>query len=197
MKNYFLLLAVTAIFIFSSFSEKAEVYNLDLNKSKIEWTGRKVTGSHTGEIKLASGQLNIKGEKLTGGLFEIDMSSITNTDLTGSSKIKLLGHLKSDDFFSTDKNPSAQFVITNVKHQSNDNAIITGKLTIKGIANMLTFPASIKQKNNILVATATAVKVDRTKYGIKYGSKNFFTGLGDKAIDENFELNITILAKKQ
>ncbi|WP_017259544.1 YceI family protein [Pedobacter arcticus] len=196
MKNYLSILAITAISIFSSFSTKDEVYILDLNKSKIEWTGRKVTGSHTGEIKLASGTLNFNKNKLSGGSFEIDMNSITNNDLTGTSATKLLGHLKSDDFFSTDKNPNAQFIITNVTHQTPEKAIITGKLTIKGIANTLSFPATVKQKNNILVATATGVKIDRTKYDIKYRSNNFITGLGDKAIDDNFELNILISAKK-
>lgn len=197
MNNRFLLLAVFAISIFSSFSKKADSYNIDLNKSKIEWTGRKVTGAHTGEIKIAGGQLNLKGGKLNGGKFEINMNTITTTDLSGTSATKLLGHLKSDDFFSTDKNPRSQFVITNVKYKSADNATITGNLTIKGITHTLSFPANIKQKANTLVAVANSVMVDRTKYEIKYGSKNFLTGLGDKAIDDNFELNIIIVADRK
>ncbi len=193
MKKY-LLLALTSVFF--AFTPPVENYKVDLNRSKIEWTGKKVTGQHTGEIKLASGELKVEKQKLTSGVFELDMNSITTTDLTGTSATKLLGHLKSDDFFSTEGNPTSKFVITKVEHQQSDKAQITGDLTIKGITNTLTFPASIKQKNGVLVAIANGVKVDRTKYNIKYGSKNFMSGLGDKAIDDDFELNINIVAKK-
>ncbi|HET8828717.1 MAG TPA: YceI family protein [Pelobium sp.] len=193
MKKY-LLLAFTSILF--SFTPPVESYKVDLTRSKIEWTGRKVTGYHTGEIKLASGQLKVDKQKLTGGVFELNMGSITTTDLTGESANKLLGHLKSDDFFSTAENPTSKFVITKVEHQQSGKAQVTGQLTIKGITNTLSFPASIKQKNGILVAIANGVKVDRTKYNIKYRSKNFISGLGDKAIDDDFELNINIVAKK-
>lgn len=195
MKNIFGL--IISLLLFSSFTNQAEVYKIDLNRSKIEWIGRKITGAHKGEIKLNEGQLNFKDRKLMGGVFKMDMNSISITDLSGSSATKLLGHLKSDDFFSTDKNPTSRFEITNVEQKDNDSVVITGKLTIKGITNTLTFPASIKQKNKMLVAIANNVKVDRSKYDVRYGSDNFFAGLGDKAIDNNFELNILILAKKK
>lgn len=189
-----LLLAITSICL--AFSPTTESYKVDVNHSKIEWTGRKVTGYHTGNIKLTSGEFKVSNKKLVDGIFEIDMNSITVADLKRTSAVKLLGHLKSDDFFSTADNPTSKFVITNIKQQEANKAIITGDLTIKGITNSLTFPASVKQQKNILVAIANGVKVDRTKYAIKYGSKNFISGLGDKAIDDDFELNIRIVVKK-
>ncbi len=194
MKKYLLLLTFVATLF--AFAPPAEVYKVDITRSKIEWIGRKVTGQHTGEIKLASGQLNLDKNKLSSGSFQIDMKTITVTDITGPNADKLLGHLKSDDFFSTEKNGTSKFVITKVEHQGADKAIITGNLTIKGITNALVFPASVKQKDGVVVAIANGVKVDRTKYEIKYGSKNFISGLGDKAIDDEFELNITLVAKK-
>lgn len=189
-----LLLTITSILF--AFAPAADVYKVDLTRSKIEWTGRKVTGFHTGEIKLSSGQLNVNKNKLESGSFEADMTSISTTDLTGEYATKLVGHLKSDDFFATEKNPTSKFAITKVVYQGADKAIITGDLNIKGISNTLTFPASIKLKNGVLVAVANGLKINRTKYDIKYGSKNFISGLGDKAIDDDFELNITLVAKK-
>ena len=76
-----------------------------------------------------------------------------------------------------------------------NNTTVTGKLTIKGIANNITFPANVKVIKGTLVAFAD-VKVDRTKYEIKYGSKNFFEGLGDKAISDEFLLKLKIVATK-
>ena len=46
---------------------------------------------------------------------------------------------------------------------------------------------------NIKDNTATAVlKIDRTKYDIKYGSASFFDGLKDKAIKDEFDLDVTL-----
>lgn len=194
MKKYLLLIAFAGILY--SFVKPSESYKVDLNRSKIEWTGRKVTGQHTGEIKLSSGQLNLNNGKLSSGVFEIDMNSMSSTDLSGANATKLLGHLKSDDFFSTDKNPTSKFTITKVDYLDENKASVTGNLIIKGISNPLTFPANVKQKNGVLVCVATGVKVDRTKYDIKYGSKSFIADLGDKAISNDFEVTITLVAKK-
>jgi len=188
------ILALTGLFF--AFKPAANVYTVDVSKSKIEWIGKKITGQHKGEIKLADGTLNAEGNKLVGGSFNIDMSTITCTDLDVDNGSKLLGHLKSPDFFSVEKNPKSNFQITNVSVIDGSKVNITGNLTIKGINNKITFPASVQQKGNFLVAVASGVKVDRTKYDIKYGSKNFIAGIGDKAIDDEFELNINLVAKK-
>lgn len=193
-KNVFALFAIIGVLF--AFKPAANVYKVDVSKSKIEWIGRKVTGKHAGELKIASGTLNSNGKSLSGGSFVIDMTSISNTDLDKESGQKLLGHLKSADFFSIEKNPTAKFDILNIKSAGADKVTITGNLTIKGITNQVSFPASVKQKGNILVAVANGVKVDRTKFDIKYGSKSFIAGLGDKAIDDEFELNINLVASK-
>lgn len=193
MKKY-LLLAFTCVFF--AFGATTENYKVDLTRSKIEWTGKKVSGFHTGEIKLSAGELNVQKQKIVSGSFEIDMASLTVTDLTGTSATKLLAHLKSNDFFATEQNPTSKFTITKIEYQQADKAQITGDLTIKGIKKPISFPAVIKQKNNFIVATASGVKVDRTKYNIQYRSNSFFSELGDKAINDEFELNINIVAKK-
>lgn len=193
-RNLLLLVGITAILF--AFKPIANVYKIDASKSKIEWVGRKVTGAHSGIVKLASGSLSTDGKKVNGGNFVIDMTSLTCTDLDASNGAKLVGHLKADDFFSVDKNPTSKFVITKVSSIAADKVNITGDLTIKGITNSIVFPASIKQKGNVLVAVANGVKVDRTKFDIKYGSKSFIAGIGNKAIDDDFELNISLVATK-
>jgi polyisoprenoid-binding protein YceI len=183
-------IAATAL----SFSPGASTYKADPTKSTLVWTGKKVTGSHTGNIKLASGSLAMDGEKITAGTFEMDLSSMTCTDLTDKGyNDKLIGHLKSDDFFSTAKFPKAIFVLDKATSKGNGNYDVTGKLTIKGITKDISFPVTVKTLAKTLTATAKIV-IDRTKYDIKYGSGSFFDNLGDKAIDNDFTIDLNLIA---
>lgn len=152
-------------------------------KSSVVWKGYKVTGSHVGAISIESGNLVFDGDKLTGGEFVIDMNSITVTDLTGEYKGKLEGHLKSDDFFGVGTYPTAKLIFKKVKSNGKNAYKVTGDLTIKGKTNSITFDLSIYgSKAN------AALKIDRSKYDVRYGSTSFFDDLKDKAIYDEFDL---------
>ena len=189
------ILTATAIF-FSFKSAAPENFLVDTKASSIEWTAGKVGGNHNGTIQLASGSLSFVGKNLKSGSFGLDMNTIAISDLKGNSNQNLLNHLKGDDFFSVAKNPASTFAITKVSPAGTDRVNITGNLTIKGITNEISFPASVKRAKNTVAAVAKGVKVDRTKYDIKYRSKNFFGDIGDKAIDDEFELSINLVDKK-
>ena len=190
MKPFKLLVAVVITATAMSFTAKDEVYKIDTGKSKLTWIGKKVTGQHTGGINLAEGNLSVTSKKVTGGSFAIDMTSITDVD----KNERLVGHLKSDDFFSTEKNPKATFVITTITGDK-EQYTVKGNLTIKGITNEVEFPATIQKVGNELTAKAK-ILVDRTKFDIKFRSGNFFENLGDKAIEDNFELNVELVANQ-
>lgn len=181
----------------SSVSKKAITYKVDEQNSKVIWLAKKVTGEHTGNVKVSNGSLTLDNNVLKAGSFDIDTRTISVTDLTDpESNGKLLGHLKSDDFFSVEKFPAAKFVITSVKPAGAGKYDITGKLTIKGITNDVSFPATVKTEGNKIQADAK-ITIDRTKYGIKFRSKSFFENLGDKTIYDDFDLNVTLAANKQ
>jgi len=193
MKKIFLTLTIIAgMAVFMSFDKpvKEVTYTVDTERSTIDWTAKKIGGGHTGTIKITSGNLVHNGKSLTKGMFLINMSSIT------SDNAKLTTHLKSDDFFSTEKNPNSKFEILKVTPVGADRVNISGNLTIKGISQPISFPATVKTQKNIVVAVANNIRVDRTKYDIKFRSKTFFLEIGDKAIDDEFELNINLVAKK-
>lgn len=193
MKKLLLALMVfAAANTYAAKPSKNVSFKVDASKSKVEWLAKKVTGQHNGTVVLTNGNLLVSGEKITGGSFTIDMRSIACLDLTGEWNDKLVGHLKSDDFFSVENNPTSKFDITKVIEKEG-NTVIEGNLTIKGITKPISFPASISKKGDVLVAIAT-IKIDRTKYDIKYGSKSFIEGIGDKAIDDDFEMKVNIIA---
>lgn len=177
-----LAMAFAASSFVTSIEKKVDVVN-----SKITWKGHKVTGEHDGYIILESGALQFDDQKqLTGGSFIMNMPTLTVTDLEGEMKGNLEAHLKSDDFFSTDKHSTAKFVITNVSGKDGKYKV-TGDLTIKGITNPNTFDMVVSGN------TATAdLKVDRTKYDIKYKSSSFFDNLKDKAIYDSFDLSVNL-----
>lgn len=159
---------------------------LNTKESKIEWEGEKLTGSHEGTIMFNEGYLTMEGDKITGGEFIVDMTSIVATDLEGEGKQKLEGHLKSDDFFGVANHPTAKLVIKNAIKKGDAYGIIAD-LTIKGKTNPVTFDLEMNGD------TATAdLTIDRTKYDVKYGSGSIFDGLGDKVIYDEFELDVKL-----
>ncbi|NQX40509.1 Polyisoprenoid-binding protein YceI [Pedobacter steynii] len=187
-----LLVVVIASSAFIAPVFKADTYKVDASKSSITWVGKKLTGSHNGTIDLQSGSLSFNGKKLAGGNFVIDMTTIKDADKSAN----LEKHLKADDFFGTDKFASSTFTIKKVA--GNGNTVnVTGDLTIKGITNSITFPATLAwNADGSVTASADKVSVDRTKYGIKYKSKSIFPDVGDKMINDEFELAIKLVAKK-
>ncbi len=164
--------------------EKKEVKT---EQSKVTWKAYKVTGSHYGSIALKEGALEFDGDKLIGGDFVVDMTTINTQDLEGDSKGKLDGHLNSDDFFSVATHKTSKLVFTDVKSTGKNSYKVTGDLTIKGITKPVTFDVSVYGSK----ATAT-LKVDRTNYDVKYGSGSFFDNLGDKAIYDEFDLVVDL-----
>lgn len=173
---------------------KAQSFKVDNAGSKLTWLAKKATGEHSGNVKVSEGTFVIDGTTLKSGSFTIDTKSITVTDVTdASTNGKLLGHLKSDDFFSTEKFPTSTFVITSAKKGSGNQYNLTGKLTIKGITNEVSFPAAIDVAGKKLTAKAK-ITIDRTKYDIKFRSKNFFENLGDKVIYDDFDIDVALVA---
>lgn len=194
----FTTLAIAAVFALSAFTvaEKTDVYKVNTEKSTVGWYGKKVTGEHDGNIKLKEASLDIKSNKLTGGKFVMDMTSITNNDITDEEmRGKLVGHLKSDDFFGVEKHPTATFVLKSAEKKKGDEYLVKGDMTIKGITQAIEFPATVKIDGNTVKAEAKIV-LDRSKYDVKFGSGSFFDNLGDKMIYDDFELTIKIEASK-
>ncbi|MFT6068449.1 MAG: polyisoprenoid-binding protein YceI [Bacteriovoracaceae bacterium] len=192
--KYLMMLALGFSLAANASSMKKIEYKVDTSKSKATWTGKKVTGQHTGTINITSGSLKYDGTNLTGGEFIIDMNSINTTDLSGEWKGKLDGHLKSEDFFNTSKHKTAKLVIKNAQFGKGGHWDVNGDLTIKGITKPISFKVNLVKKGMTVTADAK-IKVNRLDYGVKYKSGKFFKGLGDKMIYDDFELAVKLVTK--
>lgn len=185
---FFALAALTL-----AFTGPVETVGVSTTDSVISWKGYKVLGSHEGTISLKNGNLQMQDGALTGGSFEIDMTTINCTDLEGEYAGKLEGHLKSADFFGVEKYPTATFNITNVVSRGTAGAYkITGELTIKETTKPVRFNVQITEENGQQIATGE-VQIDRSDFDVRYGSGSFFDNLGDNTIYDEFDLGIRLV----
>ena len=199
MKKLFTLaaiagLALSVVAVSQPKSQNASTLKVDSKESSFKWTGKKVIGEHWGYVKFKDGNLTVDDKKVTGGVFTIDMASISIQDMQGEYQQKLEVHLKSDDFFSTKK-----FVTSTLKIKSltaidgalagSNNQNVVADLTVKGITKEINFPAQIIVTKDKVIAIAE-FSIDRTLFDVKY------TGMADNLIDNNFKVNVRLVAKK-
>jgi polyisoprenoid-binding protein YceI len=190
-----------------------EKYVIQPSESTIEWVGTKVSGYHTGTVPIKSGELMVNGNTVSSGNFVLDLANISVTGPAENKQEmndKLLGHLKSGDFFEVDKYPTGTFEITRIipfteavnepedprqsvisKYKvTNPTHKVSGNLTIKGITRNIEFPAKITLSGNTAVAIAK-FNIDRTQWNIVYPGKP------DDLIRKEVHLGISIKAIKQ
>lgn len=181
-------------------SGATETYVAQLNLTSVGWQAKTVGDMYWGSVPVKDGTLRVNGSQVVGGSFTFDLA---NLELDEEDDVppnpRLLAQLKSDDFFATEKYPTATFVITSLKPGKLDgrgnNAEITGNLTIKGITRPLTFTAHAGVKDGVASAIGTAT-IDRTEFGITYGSKSLLGTAADKVIDDVFIISFNLIAKK-
>jgi polyisoprenoid-binding protein YceI len=169
-------------------------FKLDNAKSSISWIGRKVTGSHNGTIGIKEGNFTFTNGKLSEGKVVIDTAAITILDITdATTNAQFAGHLASDDFFNSGQFPEAYFVINSVTEGNSNTSHLEGNLTIKGITNPVGFDAVVNRTDNVLTLSGKAT-IDRTAFGMKFRSGNFFLNLGDNLIYNDFDLDFQVTA---
>lgn len=177
---------------------------IDAANSKLEWSGSKIIGgAHYGFLDIQSGKLTVNNKGLiTAGTITVDMQSMIvneakDKSLAGKDKEedrgKLIGHLKSDEFFGVKQHPTATLKdLKFTKVTGGTLYQVSGMLEIKGVSAKISFPVK-KGANNTLTAD---LEFDRTKYNVRYGSDKFFDNLGNKVISDTVKLQAKIALPK-
>ncbi|WP_165958128.1 YceI family protein [Segetibacter sp. 3557_3] len=154
-----------------AFTNRAEVTKMSISTdaSKIDWAATKKTGYHNGIIKLKSGEVQLENNKLVGGTFVIDVTSLNATDFVDNPKENsLVKHLMGKDFLETEKFPEATFEITKVDYKDATNATLTGNFTLKGNTLPLSFPVTINSADEKRFFGFAHFSFDRTMWGVTY-----------------------------
>lgn len=167
-------------------------YQVDVAGSKIEWTGAKVSGKHNGTINLSEGTVYLKDNQLSGGSFVVDMNSIVDLDITDPEyNGKLVGHLKSDDFFAVDKYPTAKFEITGVTPAEEGKLNISGNLTLRDTTNNISFVADVVESSESRFEAKADFNINRKKWNVLYN------GIADDLIADEINFKVHLVANKQ
>lgn len=181
-------------------TKDGDVYVLDTLNSRIEWKGFKVlktdNTSHFGTIKFESGDVSVKDGQLESGKFVADMNTLTSVDLKDDAENleKLNGHLKSADFFGTEKFPTASYEITKVtaNAQGDYNTLLDGNLTMKGITKPVQFNANVAVKDGEVRIATEPKDILREDFGVK-----FQMPIANGVIKNEVNLQISIKALKK
>lgn len=170
------------------------IKTIDLTESLIQWTGENLfkLGGHHGTLNFRSGELRFEGDSLVGGQLYADMHSMTNTD--GEFIAPLVDHLKSEDFFHVEKFPVSVFSILSVRYLSDSLLSVTGELTIKEVTRPMAFEARLEESAGSTLSFLTDFFIDRSLWNVRFGSKSFFTDLGDDAISDAIRLQVKVVA---
>lgn len=176
-------------------------YPIDTKESCVQWTGKNLINSHSGEISIASGQLEIQGGQLVNLELSIDFKSITCTDLADSDMHDILiQHLESDDFFYTERFPTGKFQLTGSEAQGdlNDGSLnlqIDGDLTIRGKTKPISLFAATGVTDDLRPAAQAYMSIDRTHWGMRYGSGKFFSRLAGHLVNDHIGLQLKIVGE--
>lgn len=190
MKNIFLIFFVV---ITQSVFAQTEL-SVVTGDSKVMWTGTKVVGLHQGTVKIKEGKVKLKDQKLAGGYFIIDMTTIECTDIPDTDPIpkkKLESHLKDVDFFNVAKYPTAKFEIIEVRVHPDNPArnLVLGNLTIKGITKRWKIEMEPTTQTDKLFIAQADLRFDRQQFGVAY------KGFKDELVHDIVKLNIIVKAK--
>lgn len=174
------------------------VHQLNVETSRIEWTGRNLTTTHHGTLKLSAGHIEVRNGQPVGGAFTIDMESLENLNIQDPNlRQVLVGHLKSDDFFDVQRFPAAELQLGKVTplpkaRPGSPNYDVQGTLTLKGVSGQISFPAIVAPATDGLLAADAHLDMDRTRWKVLYGSGKFYEKLGMHLVNDEITLGLKL-----
>ena len=191
-----LSLTLSMLTLFAFATTHIDDVRINTESSTIKWIGSKISSSHEGNVSIVKGSLSIDHGTLVGGEIAIGMESISCTDIENETyNNKLVDHLKNEDFFSVKSFPTSTISIVKAVKVKGNSYEILANLTIKGITHPVSFRADVIIDGSYCQAKAE-IKIDRTKWDIRYGSGSFFEDLGDKMINDEIVFEILLLSIK-
>ena len=175
------------------------IYRVDPGKSVIEWAGRNPNTRHHGSVRISAGKIQVKDAAVVGE-FTVDMESIENISLQGDElQPVLIAHLKSDDFFFTELFPTATYTIEGAEPIEGagiglPNYAVKGQLKLRGVRADLDFTATVNPIEGGGISAEAHFDIDRTRWGVIYGSSRFFKHLGMHLVYDPISIQVRIIA---
>ena len=116
------------------------------------------------------------------GTIRYDEADVSKASVEFAAKIESIdtgvdprnAHLRTADFFDAAKYPEMTFKSTSVERKGQDQYVLHGDFTLKGVTKQISFPftltGAIKDgQGNTRFGVAAQTKIDRRDYGITWG----------------------------
>lgn len=145
-------------------TDGARIYTTTTD-AKLDWIASKVTASHEGGFKKLAGTFTLVGDDITAGQINVTIDTTT----IWSDSDNLTKHLKSEDFFATEKFPTSTFTSTKIEKNATDHTI-TGNLELHGVTKSITFPAQMTMTKTQVTLKAE-FSINRMDFDIIYPGK--------------------------
>ncbi|HSJ04786.1 MAG: YceI family protein [Verrucomicrobium sp.] len=173
-------------------------FPLDLKESKVVWVGRNLINHHWGHVQISEGHVVFENGQPVSGAVIVDLREITCADLAGGPLHDvLIHHLESDDFFDVENHPEAQFVFDKVEVCAEapgcHNLKLLGDFTMRGQTHAVTVVGAAGYTPDGHAAMQATLILDRTQWGVVYGSGRFFHRLASHLVNDHIELQLRIL----
>lgn len=171
-----------------------DTLRVDLDRSAVRWRGTKFRGrgKHEGTVAISSGMLALCGAQVCGGRFVLDMQRIAVTDIPPHESVaraRLTSHLRSRDFFWTERYPAATFVLQRVTRDADRRHRVSGTLTMRGVTRTLAFPASLDARTTAGRRVTARFRIDRQDWGVAYR----FDPVRNEIIDDDIQLELEMV----
>ena len=132
-------LAAALLLVFSHAFAEPVAYRIDDTHSFANWSLRHVASKTSGTFSDITGKIMIDADNLANSSIEAKINMLS----VNSSHAKRDKHIKEADYLDTDKFATATFISKKIVATSNSEGVMTGVLTMHGVAKEMTFPFKV------------------------------------------------------
>jgi polyisoprenoid-binding protein YceI len=175
---------IFTLFIIGLYSfTNAQVYAPDDAASKVSFKINNFGSTVEGTFNELKGTINFNGSNLPGTMFDVTINASTIDTGIGMRD----NHLRKSDYFDVSIFPTIRFVSTLVEKTAKSNeAIVTGKLTIKKTTKEISFPFRYNEANGVLQFTGE----------FKINRRDFSVGGNSLSLSDNLIVFLDVRASK-
>ena len=173
----------------------ATVWQIDPSHSSVTFTVRHMFTKMRGRFSKFSGEIATDGDGLNTGAVNVQITA----DSIDTNDPQRDGHLRTNDFFGSDDNPTVTFVSTSVTPRGGNDFLVNGDLTIRGITKPVTLTAEYegggKTPFGTEVASWTAhTEINRKDYGLNWNAP---LEAGGFMVGDDVKIELAIEAVRQ
>lgn len=190
-----MLLAMVLTLTGTSFLKAEPVtYTIDPVHSSISFQIRHFFNNVAGRFNDFEGEIVLDHENPENSSVEVTIQTAS----IDTANERRDNHLRSDDFFHAEENPTITFKSTEVSRIEDHQAMVKGDFTMNGVTREIILPVTFQGQmpdgqGNMKVGFESAIKIDRTEYELTWNQ----VVEGSRVLGEEVEIDLQIQAQAE